>query len=216
MLAAGAAVGGLTLAGSTSAQEADAAAADHVGLGPRGSMTVEFRGRIEQSGSSGQVFKSVGFLTRATHAKRSDLFDGTPHTVSTALLTFVANGDLRARVLDQSVHSLDIVGHVAIYQRRHGGASFDDPGSFNDGRQVARYAVELQDVLAVYASGQGIPTLSGDMHQTSAQQLHAPLAGRTFGRRGARLRMFATGLGTLTNPVTLNADLEIAGNWTVE
>jgi hypothetical protein len=215
MLAAGAAVGGLTLAG-TSVEAAEAAAADRIGLGPRGSMTVEFRGRIEQSGTSGQVFKSVGFLTRATHTRPSDLFDGSPHSVSTALLTFVANGDLRARVLDQSVHSLDIVGHVSIYQRRHGGATFNDPGSFNDGRQVARYSVQLQDVLAVYASAQGIPTLTGDMRQTAAHELRGPLAGKVFGRNGARLRMFATGLGMLTDPVTLNANLEIAGNWTVE
>jgi predicted PhzF superfamily epimerase YddE/YHI9 len=33
---------------------------------------------------------------------------------------------------------------------------------------------------------------------------------------GTRLRMFATGLGTLTDPVTLNAQLEIAGNWSIE
>jgi hypothetical protein len=81
---------------------------------------------------------------------------------------------------------------------------------------VARYDLTLQDVLAVFAAGQGIPTLTGDMVQTAAQALSGSLAGRTIGHRGTRLRMFATGLGKLVDPVTLNAQLEIAGNWVTE
>jgi hypothetical protein len=32
---------------------------------------------------------------------------------------------------------------------------------------------------------------------------------------GGRTQLFATGLGKLTDPVTLNALLEIAGHWSV-
>ena len=103
-----------------------------------------------------------------------------------------------------------------MYQRDNPGASFDDPASFRVGRPVARYEMTLQDVLRVFATAKGLPTLTGDMRQTAAHRLSGPLAGRRFGRVGARLRMFATGLGTLTDPVTLNAQLEIAGNWSVE
>jgi hypothetical protein len=81
---------------------------------------------------------------------------------------------------------------------------------------VALYDLVLQDVLAVYAAGKGIPTLTGDMVQTVGRRLSGDLAGKTFGRAGLRLRFFATGLGTLTDPVTLNADLEVAGNWSIE
>ena len=35
-----------------------------------------------------------------------------------------------------------------------------------------------------------------------------------FGAVDQRLRLFATGLGFLVDPQTLNANLEIAGNWT--
>jgi hypothetical protein len=115
-----------------------------------------------------------------------------------------------------SVHSLDIVGTMTIYQRSQPGATFTDPSSFQVGTPVASYDLALQDVLAVFAPGQGLPTLTGDMLQTAAHALSGPLAGRIFGRRGTRLRMFATGLGTLTDPVTLNAQLEIAGNWSIE
>jgi hypothetical protein len=192
------------------------AAGGHAGTGPTGSTVVEFRGRIDQTGPAGEAFTSYGYLTRVTNTHVTDLFDARPHNQSSALLTVFARGDLKARVLDMSVHSLDIVGTMTVYQRHHGGATFDDPATFRVGRVVAKYDVLLQDVLAVYAAGQGLPTLTGDIVQTSARALSGPLTGLTFGRRGARLRMFATGLGKLVDPVTLNAQLEIAGNWSAE
>lgn len=215
VMAAGVAVSGLGVTTVGSRAEA-AVTTDAVGLGSRGSTTVEFRGRIDQSGASGQSFTSYGYLIRATNAPNSALFDGSPPSQSTALLTAFAVGDLKARVLDMSVHSLDIVGTMSIYQRRQPGADFSDPESFKVGAVVARYELVLQDVLAVYAAGQGIPTLSGDMRQTVARALSGPLSGRTFGRVGTHLHLFATGLGRLTDPVTLNAQLEIAGSWSIE
>ena len=77
---------------------------------------------------------------------------------------------------------------------------------------MARYDLTLQDVLAVFAPGKGLPTLTGEMRQTFAGRVGR---GVDFGRPNEVLRMFATGLGTLVDPVTLNADLEIAGNWSV-
>ena len=196
---------------------ADAAtAAPVVSLGAPGTTTVEFRGRITQSGSSGQRFTGYGYLFRATQAPTGALFAGTPHHESTALLTMYATGDLTARILDMSVHSMDIVGTLTVYQRPHPGASFKNPSSFRVGTPVARYDMTLQDVLAVYAAGKGLPTLTGDMRQTAAHALSGPLAGHTFGRVGTRLRLFATGLGILTDPVRLNSQLEIAGNWSIE
>jgi hypothetical protein len=215
VMTATAAVAGVGLA-SAPAQAEAAANGQAVSLGERGTTTVEFRGRITQSGSSGQKFTSYGYLIRATNADENGLFDGTPPSESTALLTAYATGDLQARALDMSVHSLDIVGTMTIYQRSSPGASFDDPSSFQVGTPMASYDLTLQDVLAVYATGKGLPTLTGDMLQTDAHALSGPLSGHTFGRRGTRLRLFATGLGTLTDPVTLNAQLEIAGNWSIE
>jgi hypothetical protein len=212
---AGAAVGGLGLTAVGSRADG-AVTTNAVGLGRVGSTTVEFRGRIDQTGPSGQSFTSYGFITRATNAPSTALFDGSPPSASTALLTAFATGDLTARVLDMSVHSLDIVGVMRIYQRTAPGADFTDPDSFKLGSLVARYQLVLQDVLAVYAAGQGIPTLSGDMRQTAAHTLGGPLAGQTFGQVGTRLHLFATGLGRLTDPVTLNAQLEIAGSWSIE
>jgi len=187
-----------------------------VSLGDSGTTTVEFRGRVTQSGTTGQSFTSYGYLIRASNTDQSDLFAGTTLSESTALLTAYATGDLQARTTDDVVHALDIVGTMTVYQRKHGGADFGDPSSFEVGTPVARYDLVLQDILTVFAAGQGLPTLTGDMVQTRAKSLAGPLKGKTFGRRDSRLRMFATGLGQLLDPVTFKASLEIAGNWSVE
>jgi hypothetical protein len=196
-------------------QQAEAAGTTLVSLGPRGTTAVEFRGRVVQSGATGHTFTAYGYLLRASHSRRSNLFAGTPHSESTALFTVFANGGLRARTVDQVVHSLDIVGELSVYQRAHPGADFAEPSSFEVGVVVARYDVVLQDVLTVFATDQGLPTLTGDMHQTLARGLSGPLAGKRFGRVGTRLRMFANGFGTRTN-LNPNSQLEIAGNWSIE
>jgi hypothetical protein len=183
-----------------------------VAVGKPGESVVEFRGRITQSGPTGETFTSNGFLTAVEGLPLARLFSGSPPAVGTALFTAYATGTLAARVLDQSVHALDIVGRMSVYRRSAAGADWSVPSSFTGGVLVARYALTLQDVLAVFAPGKGLPTLTGEMRQTFVGRLPG---GARFGAPGAQLRMFATGLGTLVDPVTLNAELEIAGNWSV-
>lgn len=186
-----------------------------VSLGPPGTTTVEFRGRVLQSGDAGHSFTSFGYLIRASHAKKAGLFGGTPISESTALLTAYATGVLQSRTVDMAVHSIDIVGTMTVYQRKTPGASFSNPSSFKVGKPVAVYRMTLQDILTVFATDRGLPTLTGDMLQTAAHSLSGPLAGQTFGKNGTRLRFFATGIGQRTSP-TPSAELEIAGNWSIE
>jgi hypothetical protein len=212
---------GLAIAGGVAATVAGTpAVAEATGSGvaraPQGATAVEFRGRITQSGSTGQDFSALGILTALAGAQLSDLFEGSGTTIGNALFTVTASGSLVRRVLDQSVHALDIDGELSVYQRPHGGARFDRPASFSQGTRVARFDLALQDVLTVFAMAQGLPTLTGDMTQTQAGALHGGLAGQRFGIGGQRLRMLATGIGQLVDPVTLNAQLEIAGNWAAE
>ena len=214
VMTASAVVAGVGLASVPARAEAGTGG-QAVSLGEPGTTTVEFRGRVTQSGSSGQSFTSFGYLIRASHADDSGLFDGTPISEATVLLTAYATGDLQARTVDMSVHALDIVGTTTVYQRKQPGASFDDPSSFRVGTPVARYDMTLQDVLTAFAPDTGLPTLTGDMLQTAAHALSGPLAGQTFGLRGTRLRFFATGLGNRTDPAP-HAQLEIAGNWSIE
>ena len=207
-----------TAATSTVAGAADVTASSfgRVALGRRGSTAAEFRGRIAQTGSSGEIFTAYGYLTAADGAASADLFAGSLKNETTALLTLYATGALTNRVLDTAVHSLDISGSLDVYQRSAAGASFGDPSTFAVGTKVASFAMTLQDVLAVFLPGKGIPTLTGDMAQSFCGVMGGGLGGKRFGLLGLNLRMFATGLDTLVDPVTLNAQLEIAGNWATE
>ena len=215
VMTASAVVAGVGLASVPARAEASTGG-QAVSLGEPGTTTVEFRGRVAQSGSTGQSFTSFGYLIRASNAGEGDLFAGTPLSEATALLTAFATGDLQARTVDMSVHALDIVGTMTVYQRSAPGASFSDPSSFKVGTPVASYDMTLQDVLTVFAPAQGLPTLTGDMLQTAANALSGPLSGQKFGRKGARLRFIATGLGALTDAAKPNSQLEIAGNWSIE
>ena len=183
---------------------------------PRADNAAEFRARFVQTGVAGEAFAAYGYLTRAQGTTDSDLFAGTIHNETTALFTAYAAGSLVQRTLDRSVHSLDIEGTLTIYQRITAGASFNTPDSFRVGLPVARFDLTLQDILTVFVPGRGIPTLTGGMRQTLADRLVGPPVGRRFGRMGSRARFFATGIGDLVDPVTLNAFLEMAGNWVVE
>jgi hypothetical protein len=208
--------GGVGLAAAGPVVTAAAGDGRAVGTGPEGTTTVEFRGRISQTGASGETFTSYGYLTRASGTDPADLFSGTPQSESTALLTAYATGALTARLFDQAVHQLDIAGELTVYQREQPGATFADPSSFQVGRPVAVFSVVLQDVLTVFAPARGLPTLTGDMRQRVSRGLRGPLAGKAFGDDGLRLRFFATGLGQLLDASTSNSFLEIAGNWSVE
>src|SRR5262249_26472827 len=164
---------------------------------------------------SGQNFTSYGYLTRASHAGENDLFSGSPLSEKTALLTAYATGGLRARTTDDVVHALDIVGTMTVYQRSSPGANFSDPSSFKAGTAVARYDMTLQDILTVIAANTGLPTRAGARRQTLAHARSGPRSGQPFGRTETRLRFFATGLGHKTDDAP-TAQLEIAGNWSVE
>ena len=180
-----------------------------------GTTAAEFRARFAQTGPAGERFVAYGYLTAADGATDADLFLGAPLSDSTALLTAYAEGELVRRTVDQSVHSLDIEGTLTIYQRAAPGASFADPASFTVGTPVATFAITLQDIVTVFATGKGLPTLTGDMRQTQSGKL-SDGGGRNFGHVGARSRLFATGIGTLLNPATFNSILEMAGNWTTK
>jgi hypothetical protein len=211
---------GLAAAGAGAASLAAAPAAFAAGRpvaeAQPGATAAEFRARFAQTGPTGEHFTAYGYLTAADGANDDDLFLGASLSDTTALLTAYAEGELVRRTVDQSVHSLDIEGALTIYQRAVPGASFADPASFTDGTPVAAFDITLQDIVTVFATGKGLPTLTGDLRQTQSGKLNDQGGGRNFGHVGARSRLFATGIGTLLNPATFNSILEMAGNWTTK
>ena len=214
---AGAVAAAVGLGASGTAEPADAAPAEHagrVGIDKPGVNAGEFKSWIRQGGSNGEAFVSFGFLTKLAGATDDDLFTSEPHNEASALLTVYAEGALQQRVFGQNVHTLDVVGTLTVYERSAPGASAGDPTSFQVGTPVAQFALTLQDVLTVFAPGRGLPTLSGDMHQT--QVGHLAGVGKHFGRLGMPARVLATGIGQRPNPSTFDTSFEMAGNWTSE
>ena len=213
MLAAAGAVAGVGLVPAAAGAEQSGSSGRIVGVAPQGGTAAEFRARFAQTGETGEHFVGYGYLTAAQGTSDADLFASATQSDTTALLTAYAEGELVRRTVDQSVHSIDIEGTLTIYQRSAPGASFGDPDSFRVGTPVARFVVTLQDIVTVFAPGRGLPTLNGDLRQTTADQLNGG-PGRMFGHPGLRARLFATGIGTLVDPVRLNSVLEMAGQWT--
>ncbi len=210
---AGALAVGAMLAGTAPAVPAREPHHGLVGGGPTGASGGEFVARILQSGPKGEAFTSFGYLVKLAEVAAGNLFAGQPHNVSTALMTTYTEGTLRERIIEGKMRVLDVMGTLTIYQRKGPGASFDKPESFKEGTQVAQFALTLQDVLAIFAPHRGIPTLSGEMHQTASA--HIASLGKRFGRIGMNAHLSASGIGELTDPATLNATLEMAGNWTI-
>lgn len=198
------------------AAPSDGSGSSPIGIAASGSTAVEFRAHLAQTGPTGEHFIAFGYLTRVVGVSESQIFSGASLDETTALLTAYASGDLSRRVHDGSVHSIDIVGPLTIYQRPIPGASWADPDSFKFGDPVAVFNVTLQDVLTVYAPGLGLPALNGDMEQTLADQLGGRGPGPKFGSVGSRARLQATGLGVLVDATSLNAVFEMAGNWSTK
>ena len=188
-----------------------------VGIARSPANSVEFRAHFTQTGSTGENFAAFGYLTRLAGAADSELYAGASLSEATALFTTFAAGTLSNRVHDASgVHTLDIDGTLTVYQRSAPGATFADPNSFKVGAPVAQFSVTLQDVLTVIMPGKGLPSLNGAMRQTASEKLLTAPASRRFGRTGSRARLWATGIGSLVDPVTLNSIHDMGGNWVVE
>jgi hypothetical protein len=162
-------------------------------MGAPGTTVMELIFHLTQTRT---VFTGLGYVTAATGLTDDDLFSDPAHRdVAHALFVATAAGELVARSVEGAVHSLDITGELRISQRSGPGAAWDNSDSFSAGQLVARYALELQDVLTVFAPNTGLPVLNGAAQQTNAGNVRS----RSFGLVGRSLRFTATGLGNRTD-----------------
>lgn len=210
MTGVGAAVAGGLVTGVAMAAPALASdGGDQVAAGPAGTTAFEMVCRITQTGEN---FDGLGYLT-AIAGLNSDALFSDPNTrdETHAMFLATAHGKLVGRSVDGVVHALDIDGDLAVYYASSAGASWSQPASFARGDQVAKYSLNLQDVLTVILPATGLPTLNGQSQQLKAVSVQ----GRRFGRKGQALRFNATGLGTRsdTGPIdTAQATLTLAGS----
>ena len=72
---------------------------------------------------------------------------------------------------------------------------------------------DLEEIRAIAAATRDYPQVDVALCVPAILVEPGARAVPGFGIGGQRLRMLATGIGQLVDPVTLNAQLEIAGNW---
>ncbi len=200
--AAGAAVtaSGVTLPSAVSAGSTDG--------DQSASLVFSFAGRIDQEGLE---LTGYGFLTEVAGIPDEVLFgDAFDRTESAARLTITGHVTLERRTIRASVFVIDAAGTMEIRSHESPGVSFDDPASFSAGTIVAEYAATLHDVLTVIAPDQGIPTISGELIQTTAADFMLDGTWYRIGSAGTRLTLAGTGLGTRTVADPPRAQLDVA------
>lgn len=178
----------------------------------KGATAFAFVGRIDQDGSD---FRGYAYLTEVAGVPDEALFDGQiDRSEEVAQLTIAGDVTLERRSILGNVFVLDAVGSLAIRLLDIPGADFADPASFTAGAVVARYSATLHDVLTVIGPNEGIPTLSGELDQTTAADF--TLAGKRYriGSRGTRLILDGTGHGVRTDPDAPRSNIDLAATVT--
>lgn len=206
----GAAVAGLSIAGTRRAFARAAAAPGQIGVAPDDKNAMELLLKIDQEGFR---FFTYGFFTHIAGLGKAALFSGPGRRdAGRALFTFFGESEMQTRSVFQGVHALSVVGPLDVYVRRDPGADFDVRQSFKEGRRIARFDGDFQSVLNVATPPKGTDVIEGSLAQTEASRFMFNQQSRLLGRAGARYRVSANGLGTLLDAAELIAVLHLAGN----
>jgi hypothetical protein len=202
-----------------SGQAAPAATATEVGSAVGGVNAVEFVGRVDQDGSN---FVSYGYLTHLSGLTDTLLFSGTIPFVneSNAHLTFYTTATLTARnvitgafnSITSSVFMIDAAGTTVYYYNATPGAAFANPDSFKSGVPVLTATVRSQNILNVQAPARGVGTNFTEFTQTGVSPFTLNGQPYQIGRVGILERLFSTGEGTNTDPITPKSITLVAGN----
>jgi hypothetical protein len=105
-------------------------------------------------------------------------------------------------------------GALGIYFRAGGGADFDDPGSFKQGKQVAAFSCAFQDNLTLQPPDfltLASVALGGSLTQTVARTFAIAGKQSQISTVGAQRGLAATGWGELTDPDEPRSTLWLAG-----
>ncbi len=190
-------------------QSAAAVGPVEVGSAIGGVNAVEFVGRIDQNGAN---FVSYGYLTHISGLTDTLLFSGTLATESNAFFTFHSTATLTSRSVISGVFVVDAVGTTIYYFNPAPGASFSNPASFASGVPIVTATVRSQNITNVQAPNLGIGTNFAEFTQTGVSPFTLSGTPYQLGRVGLLERLFSTGEGTRTDPVTPKSFTVLAGN----
>jgi hypothetical protein len=203
----------LVVAGFALNRQSTAAAPANIEVGTALGLTAtEFVGREDQNGAN---FIAYGYLTYVHGLTDTLLFSSTNpllNNETTARLTYYATASLTARSVISSVFTVNSIGTVIYYFNQTPNGDFSNPNSFASGVPIVTGTVRYQDILNVQAPNLGIATGTGEFTQVGIAPF--TVGGQTFqlGRVGIQERIFTTGEGTRTDPITPKSFVVQAGN----
>lgn len=214
--AGGAVAGGLLVIGVPSA--VGAPRRKRVGSGRTDRHSVGFLGQINQEGPTLTVF---GYLTRVQGLSTSALYTVPPAVNSTnprasdpspARFTFFGQARIDSMSRRTEVLAATARGSVQIFAQPGGGANFNDPKSFSDGRVIASYRGQFLNDLLVDGENRGSFVMTGDLTQSRAPGFTFGGRRLRFGGKGLPWTLNAAGRGVRTEPTIPRATISVSGD----
>ena len=208
-VAAGTAAHALGRRGVAAAQETDA---QTVGRGPAGGNGFEFVGTIAQQGFD---FTFDGFMTRVAGIDPALLFTGTDpanRTPDTARLLLHGVATATSRTVQEPLFIVNGEGEMTIFFNEAGGVAFGTPEAFQQGVEVARGPLSIQNVITVIAPATGLANGNGRTLFGTVSPF--TLGDEEFIFRVAEpaWRLNFVGHGTLLDPDLPESVVTVAGN----
>lgn len=183
-----------------------------VAAAPSGRNNFEFIATVHQQGFE---FEFYGYLTRVDGIEPSLLFtnnDPVNRGPGDARLTMFGAVTALSRSIIEQVFDVNGEGVFSIHYAESGGASFDDPDSFQAGTLVASGPAVIQSVVTVIAPQTGLTNGYGDLILETAEPFSIGDVSFQF-RTGEPLsRLNYTGQGTLLDPELPESMIYVAGN----
>jgi hypothetical protein len=182
-----------------------------VAVAPSGRNNFEFVATVHQQGFE---FVFYGYLTRVDGIEPSLLFTNTDPTnrgPGDARLTIYGEVVASSRSIIEQVFNVNGDGVFGIHYSESGGATFDDPASFQTDTLVASGPANIQSVITVIAPQTGLANGYGDLMLETAEAFSIGDVSFRF-RTGEPLsRLGYTGQGTLLDPDLPESMISVVG-----
>ncbi len=182
-----------------------------IGVPPHGETAFELIAKSEQNGSD---FAAYGYLTHV-FGLSDELAFSSPTVRSEATARFTFSGKLTRPVRETMRSNLIVnvaTGTVTFYFNQAPKGNFDDPASFSAGAPIGTALARFQIINNVQAPTVGIITSVADLTQLTVNPFVLGGQQCLLGHVGLVERLFATGMGMLTEPTTPRAFSNLAGH----
>jgi hypothetical protein len=152
------------------------------------------------------------------------LLSGTLANEANARFTFYTTAVLTSRsvitgafttvsgTLTSSVFVIDASGQTVYYYNPTPGGTFANPASFAAGIPIVTATVRSQNILNVQSPGKGLGTNFAEFIQSGVSPFTLDGVIYQLGRAGVMERLFSTGEGINTDPLTPKSFTVLAGN----